>query len=172
MSEFLQSFPIMGGGGPKTIPAKFVYAHSQQCQNNHKQSVHTLARRGGLDWTELFAVLHDMPYRSMNVNEAMDLCLKKMEDPYQIWLADRVAVLNKQELEYLEGGPEVPRYRCVWLNIADGTFSESWPSEESPPESVLAHNYVANDDNSMFRLIEYRCVNKPAFAFDRNMKLR
>lgn len=170
MPDFLQSFPIMGGPGPKEIPAKFVYAHSGQCQRNHSQSVFTLARRGGLDWTELFAVLHDVPYRSMNVNEAMDLCLTKMADPYQIWLADRITVLNKQELERLAGGPEVPRYRCVWLNLADGSFSESWPSEESPPESVLACNYT--EDETMYRLIEYRCVNKPAFAFDRNMKLR
>jgi hypothetical protein len=172
MADFLESFPIMSGPGPKDIPAKFVYAHSAQCQRNHSQSVFTLARRGGLDWTELFAVLHDMPYRSMNVNEAMDLCIRKMADPYQIWLADRVAVLNKQELEHLQGGPEVPRTRCCWLNLADGSFSESWPSEESPPASVLDGNYVANDDATMYRLIEYRCVNKPAFAFDRNMKLR
>ena len=170
MSDKLQSFPILGNIGPKSIPAKFVYSHYRQCISNHKQSVQQLARRGGLDWTELFAVLHDVPYRSMNVNEAMDLCLKKIEDPYQIWLADRVAVLDEQEAAYLEGGPEVPRYRCVWLNLADGSFSESWPSEESPPASVLDANYV--EDDTMFRLIEYRCVNKPAFAFDRNMKLR
>lgn len=170
--NFLQSFPVLGDIGPKTIPAKFVYAHSRQCHNNHRQNVYVLAQRGGLDWTELYAVLHDTTYRAMNVNDAMDLCLKRMEDPYQIWLADRIALMNEQELEYLQGGPEVPRYRCVWLNLADGSFSESWPSEESPPTSVLEANYTANDENSMFRLIEYRCPNKPAFAFDSNMRLR
>ncbi|MNQ39196.1 hypothetical protein D3C85_528000 [compost metagenome] len=169
--SFLERFPVMGIG-PADIPAKFVYAHSTQCMRNHTQSVATLARRGGLDWTELFAVLHDLPYRSMNEQEAMDLCIKRMTDPYQIWLADRVALLNKQGLEFLEGGPEVPRYRCVWLNLADGSFSESWPSEESPPAAVLDGNYLANDEDSMYRLIEYRCVNKPAFAFDQNMRLR
>lgn len=174
MADFLKLFPILNGPGPKNIPAKFVFAHSAQCQRNHGQTVAKLAFRGGLDWTELFAVLHDLPYRSMNVQEAMDLCLKKMDDPYQIVIADRIMRVNQQELEYLEGGPEVAtsRYRCVWLNLADGTFSESWPSEESPPESVLSANYVTHEDDTMFRLIEYRCANKPAFAFDRNMKLR
>lgn len=170
--NFLERFPVMGIG-PSDIPAKFVYAHSSQCMKNHSQSVHALARRGGLDWTELFAVLHDLPYRSMNEQEAMDLCLQKMDDPYQGQRADRVMRINNMELQGLEAGTSVtmPRMRLCWLNIETGEFSESWPSEESPPEAVIQANY-ANDNAPQYRLIEFRCVNKPAFAFDQNMKLR
>lgn len=47
---------------PETVPFALVEAHADRCQRNHKQTPQRLKERGGLDPTELIAVLLDQPY--------------------------------------------------------------------------------------------------------------
>lgn len=179
--EILKDFPILQGKvGPKSIPAINVYLHQEQCERNHRQSVNRLAERGGLSWCELFAVLHNMPWRSMNEQEACDGVLALIESPSKKaqtdYLAQRMAAqrfleTDREDVKKVEG----PRHRFVWLNIADGSFSESWQEGEHPPESSLHEEKLAaeaNDKAPLFKLIKYVCMNDACFAFDHHMKLR
>jgi lambda repressor-like predicted transcriptional regulator len=57
-------FPIHGT--LESIPWEIVEAHEAQAKENHGgQCLRTLARRGGLSWSEMCAVLEDRPWRSM-----------------------------------------------------------------------------------------------------------
>lgn len=66
-------FPVLGGGGA-SVDLHLVKDHGEQAKKNHYQSVARLAERGGLSWVELFAVLHNRPFKSMDTNEAMIAC--------------------------------------------------------------------------------------------------
>jgi hypothetical protein len=57
-------FPIMAPppGCPERVPWAFVAPHEGQALANHEQDLTQLARRGGLDTTELLAVLEDRPW--------------------------------------------------------------------------------------------------------------
>lgn len=198
--EILKDFPILNSRiGPKTIPAINVYLHANQAERNHRQSVNRLAERCGLSWCELFAVLHDKPWRSMNEQEAHDGVMSLLASPEHqaqvvafarrlIPEADRTA----EEKSWLSAGknikmedaetirmtppaPAGPRHRFVWLNLADGTFSESWQEGEHPPESSLHEEKLAaeaNERDTLFKLIKYVCMNDGSFSFDHHMKLR
>lgn len=45
-----------------TVPWALIEEHRKQCFRNHSQSPETLARRGGLDPSEMLAVINDEPY--------------------------------------------------------------------------------------------------------------
>lgn len=51
--------------GPTSVPWSLVEAHESQARENHDQTLEMLARRGGLDPSELLAVLSNMRYREM-----------------------------------------------------------------------------------------------------------
>ena len=51
---------------PKQIPWSFVEPHNAQAIINHGQSLEKLASRGGLDLTEIAAVVEDRPWRHMS----------------------------------------------------------------------------------------------------------
>lgn len=74
------TFPILGSVGVR-IDYQLVADHAGQARTNHGQSVDGLARRGGLSWCELYAVLHDKPWKKMDPTEAMVAC-RKMEAHY------------------------------------------------------------------------------------------
>lgn len=176
MAQLLKDFPILRSKiGPKTVPAMFVYAHKRQCDRNHGQTVDRLAERGGLSWCELFAVLHNVRWRSMNEQDAHAGCMSYMASEEAQRYAAPYAMQDETEAEAeVEVKPE-PRYRFVWLNLADGTFSESWLEGEHPPESSLHEEKLAaeaNDLNPLFKLIKYVCMNDGNFAFDNKMRLR
>ena len=165
--------------GPKTIPAVNVFIHENQCLRNHGQSVHRLAERGGLCWSELFAVLHDLPWRSMNELEAFVLSTARMEQPFekemQGRLLARFARAAATPILPLETKPAAPSFRLVWLNLADGTFSESWLEGEHPPESSMHESKLAQDARNtdpMYKLIKNVCLSDSNFAFDHHMRLR
>lgn len=80
-TETPKTFPIHRGGlvKPDATPAPFldvpwdlIASHRAQCLRNHAQSPETLARRGGLDPTEMLAVIHNESYYR-NRYEAMTL---------------------------------------------------------------------------------------------------
>jgi hypothetical protein len=66
-------FPVMGierydgraGPQPKGVPWALVAPCAHVAERNHSQSLSTLASRGGLDWTELYAVLKGRHYTAV-----------------------------------------------------------------------------------------------------------
>lgn len=52
-------------GIPQEIPWALVAAHNNQCLRNHYQNAQRLADRGGLNISELVAVLEDRPYKHL-----------------------------------------------------------------------------------------------------------
>lgn len=56
-----RTFPVLGAA--TGIPWGLVEAHAAQVQRNHGQTLDALARRGGLDWVELWYALNDQPWR-------------------------------------------------------------------------------------------------------------
>lgn len=58
-------FPVLAlhAGEPRaSVPWEDVAKHEAQAKKNHYQDLETLAKRGGLSWCELLAVLQDMPW--------------------------------------------------------------------------------------------------------------
>lgn len=60
MNENLRLFPILGT--PFAIEWEVIAPHEKQALANHYQSLQRLAERGGLDWSELLAVLNDSEF--------------------------------------------------------------------------------------------------------------
>jgi len=175
----LKHFPILKSKiGPKSVPAMFVYLHEAQCERNHGQTANRLAERGGLNWSELFAVLHDKPFRSMHEQEAHDGCMSYMDSLAAQRHASQYAFTDEGIARQAahDAAPKLePRYRFVWLNLADGSFSESWQEGEHPPESSLHEEKLAaeaGDRAPLFKLIKYVCMSDSNFTFDHHMKLR
>lgn len=54
-------FPVLEsvGSQPVYIPYNIIAPHEAQAIRNHSQTLQRLAERGGLDWTEVLAVLND-----------------------------------------------------------------------------------------------------------------
>lgn len=56
----MKEFPIMAGKGREYIPYDVIKPHEEQALKNHcGQTLERLAKRGGLSWTEAYAVLTD-----------------------------------------------------------------------------------------------------------------
>jgi hypothetical protein len=64
-------FPLLRCGG-FAIPWDVVETHAKQAEQNHGQTLERLAERGGLDLSELAAVLEDRQWRSMGAWPAME----------------------------------------------------------------------------------------------------
>jgi hypothetical protein len=56
---------------PRTIPWSLIAPHEEQAQANHEQTLQRLAERGGLDPTELYAVLRDQKWVRVDVGFAV-----------------------------------------------------------------------------------------------------
>lgn len=68
-----KTFPILGSGGA-AVDYQLGADHGRQAQANHYQSVERLAERGGLSWSELYAVLHDRKWSKVDENLAIASC--------------------------------------------------------------------------------------------------
>lgn len=85
IEEFLHTFekpsklfPILQGGGVG-IDWELVMPHAGQAYCNHGQDLDRLAERGGLSWSELWFVMHDLRFdynTKMTEAEARDDILK------------------------------------------------------------------------------------------------
>jgi hypothetical protein len=65
-------FPILGPmWAPREVPWNLVEPHRRQALANHHQTLERLAERGGLDPTELAAVLEDRPWQTMTQVDAV-----------------------------------------------------------------------------------------------------
>ena len=58
-SIYPRMFPILKSNPPAFIAWEIVAEHEVQAVWNHYQDLETLARRGGLSWLEMYAVLYD-----------------------------------------------------------------------------------------------------------------
>lgn len=80
---FKKLFPILGT--PFAIDWEVIAPHEDQAKKNHGQSLQRLAERGGLDYSELLAVLNDSefckPYNSHN-NESHERRIREMTTVY------------------------------------------------------------------------------------------
>ena len=77
-----ESFPVLGRAG-HTVPWAMLVPHEEQARRNHGgQSLKRLAERGGLDWSELLAVLRDQDWQ--NDPDAKDRVLDRVKR----WKAD------------------------------------------------------------------------------------
>ena len=65
-------FPVLHSKPHCSVLWSKIAPHEAQARANHGgQSLEKLASRGGLDWTELLAVLEDRPWRKMSEAEAI-----------------------------------------------------------------------------------------------------
>ena len=55
----MKKFPIMKNKGKEYIPYDVIKPHEDQALKNHGQTLDRLAERGGLSWSEAYAVLTD-----------------------------------------------------------------------------------------------------------------
>ena len=55
----MKKFPIMKNKGKEYIPYDVIKLHEDQALKNHGQTLDRLAERGGLSWSEAYAVLTD-----------------------------------------------------------------------------------------------------------------
>lgn len=62
----LLSYPI-AADHPRSVPWAFVSPHEKKAMANHGgQTLQRLAERGGLSPRELYAVIHDLPWRQLD----------------------------------------------------------------------------------------------------------
>jgi hypothetical protein len=67
---------------PTALPWPLVAAHESQALINHGQSVIELAENGGIDWSEMVAVLQDRPWHWMSDDEAAE----RLEELFADWV--------------------------------------------------------------------------------------
>jgi hypothetical protein len=67
---------------PTALPWPLVAAHENQALINHGQSISDLADKGGIDWSEMVAVLEDRPWHRMPVDEAAE----RLEELFADWV--------------------------------------------------------------------------------------
>ena len=68
----MKEFPIMTKKGKEYIPYDIIKPHEEQALKNHcGQTLDRLAARGGLSWSEAYAVLTDskFTYRDQYISE-------------------------------------------------------------------------------------------------------
>lgn len=61
----MNEFPVLGT--QETVPWNVICQHEKQAMSNHGQSLKRLAERGGLDYSEILAILEDRPYKKMEL---------------------------------------------------------------------------------------------------------
>lgn len=66
----IEAMPIQGKYGKRlaAIPMHFFQPHEEQAMANHGQTLQRLAERGGLAWSEAWAILSEVPWASVDHN--------------------------------------------------------------------------------------------------------
>jgi hypothetical protein len=67
---------------PTALPWPLVAAHEDQARINHGHSIADLAENGGIEWSEMVAVLEDRPWHWMSVDEAA----QRLEELFADWV--------------------------------------------------------------------------------------
>lgn len=84
-----RQFPIqlVGGGWSRkysSIPWEVIQPHEEQALKNHRQTLERLAERGGLDYTEAYAVLNDKDYERNHTEEECELAVLRIVRDFYI----------------------------------------------------------------------------------------
>lgn len=68
-------FPVQRHGRhddcPLEVPWNFISPHAAQAHNNHDQTLERLAERGGLDASEMVAIIDNRPWHPMSDERAV-----------------------------------------------------------------------------------------------------
>ncbi|HEV2545951.1 MAG TPA: hypothetical protein VGU20_01305 [Stellaceae bacterium] len=67
---------------PTALPWPLVEAHENQALINHGQPIAELAKNGGIDWSEMVAVLEDRPWHWTSVGQAAE----RLEELFADWV--------------------------------------------------------------------------------------
>ena len=70
---------------PAQIPWAIIDPHRRQAERNHGQSLERLDERGGLDPTELFAVLTDRDWRDVFKTTTEFTCVAYINEAIEKW---------------------------------------------------------------------------------------
>lgn len=73
-------FPIMHSYCVQSIPWEMAVPHARQCERNHQQTLQRLSERGGLDPTEMVAVLEDRRWKMMSAGDANRRLLELVDE--------------------------------------------------------------------------------------------
>lgn len=84
-----RQFPIQLVGGCwsrkySSIPWEVIQPHEEQALKNHRQTLERLAERGGLDYTEAYAVLNDKDYERNHTEEECELAVLRIVRDFYI----------------------------------------------------------------------------------------
>ena len=90
-------FPIMGSDMLKAIPWEVLAPKSGQAENNHSQSLETLARRGGLGVDEACAVLDGVGWGRWDRSK-----------PHVFWCARLMGLVHRHEHDAALEKPNTP----------------------------------------------------------------
>lgn len=66
---------------------------------------------------------------------------------------------------------KIPTTKFVWLNINDGTFSNSWELDDHITRKYMDELLQNTTRNDGIKLIEFNCVNDDTFEFNNLMKI-
>ena len=80
----MKMFPVMAGEkfALRSVPWALVEPHEKQAWKNHGQTLERLAERGGLDPTELLAVLEDRRWRR---TDEISYCAAEVANILSAW---------------------------------------------------------------------------------------
>ncbi|KKN03889.1 hypothetical protein LCGC14_1103200 [marine sediment metagenome] len=63
-------YPVMGSHIFQRIPRTILKEHNEQAKKNHNQTLAELESRGGLDPTEILAIIEDRKWKDIDLQEA------------------------------------------------------------------------------------------------------
>lgn len=78
-----RQFPVIGTNPQEYIPWGILAPHKKRVLQNHTQTLEQLAKRGGLEWHEIIAILEDKPWcssRFLPIENAKDIVLEYVSE--------------------------------------------------------------------------------------------
>lgn len=70
---------VLGHSDMVPVPWSLIAPHERQAQKNHDQTLERLAERGGLDPSEMVAVIEDRPWHQMDEVNAINRLAEFLE---------------------------------------------------------------------------------------------
>lgn len=68
MNKKYKEYPVIGTYPLEYVPLEMLLPHEKRVYKNHNQSLEQLAKRGGLDWGEILAILEDRPWGDISAD--------------------------------------------------------------------------------------------------------
>lgn len=96
-SKSRRAFPIICSNKKEYIPWDLIATHEKQALRNHGQNLDTLAERGGLSWSEAYAVLTDTSYPSTEAYVSEEYYMEKVEEIWDNRTIDNLETYKSQD---------------------------------------------------------------------------